>query len=261
MNEVNKTLYIPLFGKAYVSQKGIIISDKSAEKIWAAEGFLLRGKSKSKWLAYYMAIRSAVFDEWVRERMKDAADATVIHIGCGLDSRVLRVGTSGHRWYDVDFSEVIAERRRYFEESDEYKMIEGDARGEGWLSKIQESDQAIVVMEGVSMYLEPTEIKRLFEALSQKFNKISLLMDAYSSFAARMSRYKNPINDVGVTRVYGIDNPEIVAGDELLFLAEREMTPQKFIDELSDGEKWIFSKLYAGKTAKKLYKLFEYGKR
>ena len=63
MNNINKTLYIPLYGKAYVSQKGILLSDKKAEEIWAAEGFKLGGKSKSKWLAYYMGIRSAVFDE------------------------------------------------------------------------------------------------------------------------------------------------------------------------------------------------------
>lgn len=26
----------------------------------------LKGKSKSKWLAYYIAMRSAIYDEWVR---------------------------------------------------------------------------------------------------------------------------------------------------------------------------------------------------
>ena len=48
MNSVNKTLYIPLYGKAYVSKKGIILSDKKAEEIWKEEGFALKGKSKYK---------------------------------------------------------------------------------------------------------------------------------------------------------------------------------------------------------------------
>ena len=47
MNSINKTLYIPLYGKALVSQKGLILEDKKAEEIWAAEGFALKGKSKS----------------------------------------------------------------------------------------------------------------------------------------------------------------------------------------------------------------------
>ena len=35
MNNVSKTLYIPLYGKAYVSKKNIIINDSKAEEIWA----------------------------------------------------------------------------------------------------------------------------------------------------------------------------------------------------------------------------------
>lgn len=35
MNGVNKTLYIPLYGKSYVSRKNIIIRDKKAEEISA----------------------------------------------------------------------------------------------------------------------------------------------------------------------------------------------------------------------------------
>ena len=70
MNNVNKTLYIPLYGKAYVSKKGLFLDDKKAEEIWKKEAFPLKGKSKSKFLAYYMGVRSAVFDEWVREQME-----------------------------------------------------------------------------------------------------------------------------------------------------------------------------------------------
>ena len=62
MNNVNKTLYIPLYGKAYVSKRGLFLHDTKAEEIWQAEQFALKGKSKSKYLAYYMGIRSAVFD-------------------------------------------------------------------------------------------------------------------------------------------------------------------------------------------------------
>ena len=67
MNNVNKTLYIPLYGKAYVSERGLFLKDLQAEHIWKAEGFALKGKAKSKWLAYNMGMRSAVFDRWLEE--------------------------------------------------------------------------------------------------------------------------------------------------------------------------------------------------
>ena len=260
MNSVNKTLYIPLYGKSYVSKKGLFLDDKKAEEIWEAEGFSLKGKSKSKWLAYYMGVRSAVFDEWLKRQMADAPNAVVIHIGCGMDSRVIRVGAENHKWYDVDFSEVIEERKRYYAESDNYKMIAGDVRESTWLSSITETQHAIVVMEGVSMYLTIDEMRNLADSLCTHFESIMLLVDAYTSFAAKMSKRRNPIKDVGVTEVYGIDNPQAYQSEKLAFVKEHTMIPQKYIDELKGFERFIFAKLYAGSFSKKLYRLFEYKK-
>ena len=261
MNSVNKTLYIPLYGKSYVSKKGLFLDDKKAEEIWEAEGFSLKGKSKSKWLAYYMGVRSAVFDEWVKQQMSNAFDAVVIHIGCGMDGRIIRVGSSNHKWYDVDFSEVIEERKRYYAEADNYKMIAGDARDCGWLTAIEEKKSAIVVMEGVSMYLTVDEMRNLADSLCTHFESLMLLVDCYTSFAAKMSKRRNPINDVGVTEVYGIDEPQVYQTEKIAFVKEHTMIPRKYIDELKGMERIIFARLYAGGLSKKLYRLYEYKKK
>ena len=258
MNSINKTLYIPLYGKAYVSARGLFINDKRAEEIWAEEGFALKGKAKSKWLAYYMGVRAAVFDEWVRDRISEEPDAVVIHIGCGMDSRVTRVVAKCRKWYDVDFPEVIEERKRYYAESEGYEMVAGDARECGWLDMIPENEAAIVVMEGVSMYLTADEMRRLADGLGAHFKRLAILVDAYISFAARMSRMRNPVKEVGVTEVYGIDDPRDYQGEKVHFAIEHEMTPQKYIDELKGFERFIFAKLYAGGFSKKLYRLYEY---
>lgn len=39
MDGVNKTLYIPLYGKAFVSKRGLLLRDQKAEEIWAARDF------------------------------------------------------------------------------------------------------------------------------------------------------------------------------------------------------------------------------
>lgn len=260
MNSVNKTLYIPLYGKSYVSKKGLFLNDKKSEEIWETEGFSLKGKSKSKWLAYYMGVRSAVFDEWLKQQMENLPDAVVIHIGCGMDSRVIRVDTESYKWYDVDFSEVIKERKRYYAESDNYKMIAGDARDCRWLTTITENKSAIVVMEGVSMYLTIEEMRNLSDSLCAHFEQVVLLVDCYTSFAAKMSKHRNPINDVGVTEVYGIDDPQAYQSEKLTYIKEHTMIPKKYIDELKGFEKLVFAKLYAGSFSKKLYRLFEYKK-
>lgn len=260
MDSVNKTSYIPLYGKSFVSKKGIILKDPKAEEIWEKEQFKLKGKSKSKWLSYYMGIRSAVFDEWLKEQMTKYPQAVVIHIGCGMDSRVLRVGTNNHNWFDVDFNEVINERKKYYSEDEHYKMINGDVRDSDWLTKVSYNKQAIVVMEGISMYLTNLELKKLISNIGNHFDSVSLLMDCYSLFAAKMSKYKNPVKDVGVAKVYGVDNPKVIVDNNVLFKKEHEMTPDKYIEELQGFEKFIFKNLYAGKLSKKLYKLYEFEK-
>ena len=253
MDQVNRTLYIPLYGKSFVSKKGIILHDEKAEEIWAAEAFPLKGKSKSKWLAYYMGMRSAVFDRWLAEQMVQLPDAVVLHIGCGMDSRILRVGERNHLWFDVDFPDVIAQRRRYFGETANYKMIPGDLRETDWLEQIP-GKRAIVVLEGVSMYVTLAQLRAAVENLYGRFENVQILMDCYTEFAAKASKYKNPINDVGVTQVYGMDDPNSLPG----FHREHEMTPEDLIGQLDGMEKRVFRSLYAGGVAKKMYRLYAY---
>jgi len=262
MNNVNKTLYIPLYGKSYVSKKGIILDDKKAEEIWQKEGFGLKGKSKSKWLAYYMGMRSAVFDDWVKDQVKYNPNAIVLHIGCGMDSRVKRVNAENIQWYDVDFPDVIEERKKYYTENDCYHMVASDARAQAWIIELPKDKDAIVVMEGISMYFELEALKGLLDNLSQQFATIHLLMDCYTEFAAKASKYKNPINDVGVTQVYGFDVPEnLNIPDGVTFVKEHSMTPDYLVAQLQGMERSIFKKLYAGKAAQKMYRLYEYNKK
>ncbi len=283
MDGVNKTLYIPLYGKAKVSKKNIILKDPTAEHIWAQESFHLKGKSKSKWLAYYMGMRAWVFDEWLRTMMRKYPDAAVLHIGCGMDSRIHRVGShrevssepkeqdsfnSKQYWYDIDFEDVIKERKKYYKETDFYHMIASDARNTAYLSDIS-GTEAIVIMEGISMYLKPEELEELIADLSRHFTSIHILMDCYTTKAAKASKYKNPINDVGVTLVYGLDKPtklsENVRGmskelDVFKFIKEHDMTPEDKINELKGLEKFIFRRLFAGEFSKSLYRMYEFEK-
>lgn len=259
MNSVCKTLYIPLYGKAFVSRKGIILHDPKAEEIWAAEGFALKGKSRSKWLAYYMGMRSAVFDRWLEEKMGASPDAVILHIGCGMDSRVTRVGLHGHRWFDIDFPDVISERTRYYQETPEYRMLSSDIRNLQWLDTIPKGGTGIVVMEGVSMYLHPGELGTVLQALKMHFTQVQILMDCYTEFAARASKYKNPINDVGVTQVYGADDPgQLESGTGLRFVKEHEMTPDTLICQLQGVERAVFQTLFAGALARKMYRMYEF---
>lgn len=99
----------------------------------------------------------------------------MIHIGCGMDSRIQRVGTMGHVWYDVDFPEVISERRQYYHETADYHMIGADVRDSYWITQLPKVKHAVIVMEGVSMYLRPEELSALLCDIGHHFSHIHLI--------------------------------------------------------------------------------------
>ncbi len=241
-----------------VSRKGIILNDPDAEKIWDSEVFPIKGKSKSKWLAYNMAMRARVFDDWTRSMLEKNPEALVLHVGCGLDSRCRRVKVPYKSWYDCDFPDVIDIRRKYYSETENYHMQALDATEPSVVAQLPDSKTVIVVFEGISMYMSAQELHDFFRALEEKYADVHVLMDVYTEFGAKASKYKNPVNDVGVTKLYGYDDPGSVLGDlRMKVRAEHSFTPQPLVDELSGVEKGIFKLLFTGKMYRKIYRLFE----
>ena len=110
------------------------------------------------------------------------------------------------------------------------------------------------------MYIENGALNTMLKNLASKFKSLAVLVDCYTPFAVKMTKIKNPVNDVGVKNVYGIENPSVLESEEVEFLLEREITPLYLINELTGLEKFVFKNLYAGKISKKLYKLYEYKK-
>ncbi len=257
MNEINKTLFIPLFGKAFVSHKGIILYDQKAEEIWTQEAFALSKKSQSKWLAYFMAMRAKVFDNWTNRQLVLNPNALVLHLGCGLDSRCLRVKPIYKYWIDADFSEVISLRKKYFKETSYYHMVGLDVSNTYEVQKLPNSSTVIVILEGLSMYLNTEQLYNLLCVLQQKYETVHLLMDVYTPLAAKISKYKNPIREVGVNQVYGMKNIDtFLKGTGLKCTAELSLCPDFLISELGKMEKNFFKTIFSKTLIQKIYRLY-----
>ena len=62
-----------------------------------------------------IAIRSRQFDVLTSRFLKEQPDSIVLHLGCGMDSRVFRVDAPATvQWFDVDYPDVIELRRRLY---------------------------------------------------------------------------------------------------------------------------------------------------
>lgn len=58
-----------------------------------------------------IVVRARQFDRFTRDFLTREPVATVVHIGCGLDTRFQRVDNGSVRWYDLDLPAVIDQRR------------------------------------------------------------------------------------------------------------------------------------------------------
>ncbi len=258
LNNESKTLFIPLLGKAIMSKDNIFLHDPKAEEIISKIDYNFNSLKQSKWLSMYMSVRALIIDELCNKYIKEHPNATIIHLGCGLDSRCLRVNQNFGTWYDIDYENVIDIRKKFYEEDSKHKMIGSSVVDYKWLKEIKINDNIMVVAEGLTMYLSEEEIKELLEQINNKLGDVHLLFDAYSKKGVRSSKIKNPVNQMNAEVKYGIDNPE-----EFLQLnnnLEYESTHliKKEDNNLNGLTKFIFNNLYCGKISQSIYKIYEF---
>lgn len=138
---------------------------------------------------YLVTLRARRLDDWARDFLDSHPDATVIHLACGLDSRMLRLDPDGSRdWYDLDMPHVIDLRRRLYPERGRYHLIGASVTDDGWLDQIPADRPALIVAEGLVPYLTEDETRRLFRRLTDHFPAGELLFDTIAPLVARRSK-------------------------------------------------------------------------
>ncbi|ORY54971.1 S-adenosyl-L-methionine-dependent methyltransferase [Pseudomassariella vexata] len=128
----------------------------------------------ARWVKLWCT-RAKQLDTWCREFLALQPECTVLHLGCGMDSRVLRMAPGpGVRWFDVDRPAVIALRQRLIPTpSGDYHMIPADVTDEEWLHEVPNDRPTMVVMEGLVMYLTLDKGKRMIQRLVDRFSPSS----------------------------------------------------------------------------------------
>ncbi len=258
MRNESRTLFIPILGKARMSLEGMW-HDRMAEKIIAKNYEYLTTLDKSKRLAIYMTMRAMQYDSFTVDFLQRNPDAIVIHLGCGLDSRVVRVGMKPKHWYDLDFPDVISFRKIYYGEADYYTMIESSVTDFSWLDKIQYNNvPVLVIAEGLTMYLTEAEIRTLTELFAEKFGNVTFIFDAYSSFAAKASKIKNPINAVDAKISFSMDDEKLFQNEDkgIIHKQTRNIILDEYINKLKGIYKFRFK--FMKLTGSRMYRIYVY---
>lgn len=183
-----ETLLIPLYAKALDNRsKHSILHDEKADEIVKTIDYDFESLN-SFGNGNVIVVRAKQLDEWVKEFLKSNPKATVLNLGCGLDTRVSRVNPSSDvNWFDVDFPEVIEERRRFYSNRDGYQMIGSSITESNWLEKTP-GLPSIVIADGVFEYLSEEEVKALLNRVTDHFPRGMIAFDIMNSYAVKMGK-------------------------------------------------------------------------
>lgn len=259
LSNESKTLFIPLYGKALMSKNNLFIRDLKAEEIVKDVNFDFDSLKQSKWLSMYMAVRARVIDDICNGYIKKYKDVVVIQLGCGLDSRNIRISQDYDMWYDIDFENVISIRSKFYKDNDKYKMIGRSVTDLSWLEEVStKKENILVIAEGLTMYLEECELKSLIDGLYSKFGDVTIVFDAYSKKTVKASKYKNPVNKMSVTIKWGMNDIDdfLKLHNKLVFIDDYLIRYKE--DNLKCVTKFVFENLYCGKIAESYYKIYKY---
>lgn len=169
-----------------------------------------------------LPLRAKHLDAWVREFLAQHERASVLHLGCGLDSRVFRIDPPPSvRWFDVDKPEVIALRKRLYPAHRSCELIAGSVTDPNLLERVPREQPVLVVAEGLVMYLSPADGVSLFRRVSERFSSGELVLDAYGSWTTRAITWASKRSPTPVSLPWAIDDPRLL---------EREVPRLRLID-------------------------------
>lgn len=204
-----ETLLITLWAKAGESRlPDSLLEDRFAAEAAARIDYDFARLKVDRDLMVGLAMRAHTLDGWTRDFLADHDDAIVLHLGCGLDSRVFRIDPPVRiDWYDVDYPEVIALRCKLYPARENCHLIGSSVTEPGWLADLPQDRPAMIVAEGLLPYLPEEDVPLLLERLVRHCRSGEIIFDAYSPFGLRMIALQPSIRATGATLHWALDDP------------------------------------------------------
>ena len=193
LGDVQKTLFLPLWGRAVETQKEnpLLRDPKAVEVVKAVDLDLAQLYEKLDDLSQIAWIkRSLIADQMIGRFLQKHPEGTVVNLGCGLDTTFDRVDNGQVRWFDLDLADVISLRRCFIQESDRRTFLAASFLDEDWFTEIPKDQPVFFLAAGVFYYFEAEKIETFFLRLMAGFPGCELLFDVSSPAGVKIANQK-----------------------------------------------------------------------
>jgi O-methyltransferase involved in polyketide biosynthesis len=204
------TMLATLYAKALdADSTEPILGDRYAKDIVERIDYDWRKTAITPRNASSVTTRSAHFDTWVRQFLAVHQQAVVLDLGCGLDSRFFRMHPGpGVDWYEVDYPDVAELRKQLFPTMDHNHIVGAPVSDPAWLQAIPADRPALMVGEGLTMYLTEQDGTALLRRVVDRFSCGELQFDAFSRLGIKWQWINTTVRRSGSTLYWGINGPD-----------------------------------------------------
>ena len=174
---VPETMLQTVYARARESAGCGAIRDETAEQIIGSLDYDFSHAEKDTAMRSGVIARTIVLDRLV-------GGTVVVNLACGLDTRCYRMKGYQH-WYNLDLPETIAVRQRLLPESGAISQLAMSAMDD-WGAAIRETDApALVIIEGLTMYLSEADVRRIFEVIAARLPKAEVFVETMNPAVAK----------------------------------------------------------------------------
>lgn len=224
LSGVPETMLQTVYARAKESSGRGAIHDAKAEEIIEKLDYDFSLADKDTAMHSGVIARTIVLDRMTKEWLASHPGAVVVNIACGLDTRCYRMSGNAH-WYNLDLPETMAVREKLLPESGTISQIAMSAM-EDWGSEISEQNvQVLIVIEGLTMYLNAKDVQQIFAVISSRFSQATIFVETMNPMIVKRFKEKS-IEGSHAKFTWGIKNGKALA--ELLpgfrFMEEHSLT-------------------------------------
>jgi methyltransferase (TIGR00027 family) len=121
-----------------------------------------------------LVVRTQLFDELILQSVAEGADC-ILNLAAGLDTRPYRLALpAGLRWVEADLPAILDDKERLLAherpvcnlERERVDLTDPDVRNAFLERALKGSRRALVLTEGLLIYLEPVQVRALSSALA-----------------------------------------------------------------------------------------------
>ena len=190
LSGVPETMLQTVYARAKETKTRGAITDNKAVEIIDRLDYDFSMADKDAAMHSGVIARTIVLDKLVKTYLAGHGGAVVVNIACGLDTRCYRMSGYAH-WYNLDLPETIAVREKLLPESRKISQITMSAMDD-WGGEIKgTSTDVLVIIEGLTMYLSESDVKRIFDVIAARFDRATVLVETMNPMVVKRFKEKS----------------------------------------------------------------------